>query len=866
VLSISLVILMSSAAIAQTCDIVHWSGLPKIDRILYKCYPGASPDTIVQEFLDCETDWIEGPGRSDLYQDVIDAGHDVSMMNNMSEFTFAPINCRDYKVSSGDPNAPLNDSSWRLALSYVYGMDDKDTDVFGYYGVPWFSALGNPVPPAQQPWYDEATQMPNTDYETAQDILNGSGYDIADYGGQLWLHKNGVPVRPPDGPNGGIVNFWYSTGAEVYPQGPGGGMVRNWNDFIQNYYQGGGAEGPLMQINPTDFTTLVVDLLAVRDYDIIGIGLTNLGRYVDWIYDCFHSDNDVPWGWNFVGAHDDDYDEWAETILTSMSEATIQEACENWTRKFVNERMDWFPLITGLDFCTTKDEGTTRLTNVISMENYGPRNDLSWMCMHWSGPPDASYRDPAGYWPSAHGTDTATGVYPYSEYTSALGDAPDTMNPWTEDTLYGWNFMDRCFDSLVRLDPTTLSHMPSVAHKWDLTSWVSIPELGIEEGSVATFWLRQDVYWHDWQCGHNDRLDSSYFDPNPCDAYDCVNNMLFMLNNRPGRYSSAWAHLVGSEADGPFKFSTFFDRTSLYYIDYIAGTALLMSEHVGEAIGAGWQTWQPCAGGKDECTYDDLMGDCDPGVRDCPEDYPWLKQLVGTGPYVFRNYDEPTCTGEVFKFDNRSRTGPDTTTDPYGGSGSICTSGLTGDDITSKGYFVSAPVIGSVVGEWRIDPGADYTYEVMIHNMAAKNCTTEGEVARANVTSIEIWEDGVLVRTEGPVCLDPWEFQYLGPYTYTDPGCGPHNITVICRGPSCPGIFQHNYVHQFVVTIREDIGTYCGDNIDFFVDMRDISRAARAFGSFPGHPRWDPCCDVNDDFFVDMRDISAIARKFGWHC
>jgi hypothetical protein len=366
VLSVSIVLLMASGAMSA---VMHPSGLPKVDTIYYKCYPGASPDTIVEEFIGCQTDWIEGPGRGDLYQDVIDAGHTVSMMNNMSEFTFAPINCRDYKLSSGDPNAPLNDSSFRLAQSYIYGMDDKDTDIFGYYGVPWFSALGNPVPPAQQPYYDEATTMPNTDYVAAWAILTGAGYTVAPLPDTtLWLHRNGVAVRPPDGPNGGIIDWWYSTGAEVYPQGPGGGWVRNYNDFIVNYT---GAEGPLMQISPTDFTTLVVDLLAIRDYDIIGIGLTNLGRYVDWIYDCFHSANDVPWGWNFVGANDTDYDRWAEIILTDMDEAKIIEACENWTRKFVNERMDWLPLITGLDFCTTK----AGLENVISMENYGPRND-----------------------------------------------------------------------------------------------------------------------------------------------------------------------------------------------------------------------------------------------------------------------------------------------------------------------------------------------------------------------------------------------------------------------------------------------------------------------------------------------------------
>jgi hypothetical protein len=787
---------------------MHPSGLPKVDTIYFKAYPGASPDTVVEEFLACETDWIEGPGRGDLYQDVIDAGQNVSPMNNMSEFTFAPINGRDYKYTSGDPNAPLNHSAFRLALSYIYGMDDKDTDVSGYYGVPWFSALGNPVPPAQQPWYDEATQMPNTDYPSAWGILTGAGYSIADYGGQQWLHKDGVPVRPPDGPNSGEIVWLYSTGAEVYPQGPGGGMVRNYNDFIVNYTS---AEGPLMRIAPTDFPTLVTDLLATRDYDIIGIGLTNLGLYVDWIFDCFHSDNDVPWGWNFVGAHDDDYDRWAEIILTDMDPARIQEACENWTRKFVNERMDWFPLITGQDFCTTKVEPGIELTNVISMENYGPRNDWSWQCMHWNGTPGV--------------------VWPGGSYIAALGDAPHSMNPWTEDTLYGWNMMDRCYASLRMLNPETLKPMPFVATDWYMANWTSIPELGIEEGATASFWLRQDVLWHDWECQYNDRLDQTVFPVNPVDAFDCVYNMRFMRQEHPGRYSGTWAHLVYEEADGPFKFNVYFDQTSLYYPGYVSGTSLLMPEHVGEEIESYWETWAPCDGGINECTYDDLMGQCQTG-QDCPPSYPYLKQLVGNGPFVFRYYDRSLAVGQDERFNE---------------------------------FFVNSPVECAVVGEWRIDPDSDYEYEVMIENCGGKEWTNEGEVATTTV-DVAIYEDDVWVRNVNDTTLDPWEVVYLpgSKYIWPNVPCPPcvHTIKVIVIGPN----FRDEYVHKFVTTIREDVTTYCGDVIDCQVDMRDVGRAARGFGSYPGHPRWDPCCDVNDDFKVDMRDIGAVARRFGWHC
>jgi hypothetical protein len=52
-------------------------------------------------------------------------------------------------------------------------------------------------------------------------------------------------------------------------------------------------------------------------------------------------------------------------------------------------------------------------------------------------------------------------------------------------------------------------------------------------------------------------------------------------------------------------------------------------------------------------------------------------------------------------------------------------------------------------------------------------------------------------------------------------------------------------------------------NGDKIVDMKDIGIATRAFGSTPGHPRWNPVADVNHDLKVDMKDIGIVIRNFG---
>jgi len=779
-ISAVLVFLMFSSI---ATPIANYSGLPKVDRFLYKSYEGALPETIVNEFIAGVTDWIGGPGRADLLEAV--ASYGETFMNPMAEFGFMPINCRDYKETSGLPNLPLNDSAFRVALSYIYGMDEKDADIYAYVKGDWTFAIGNPVPPAQEPWYNESIQMPAyTNYDQAWTILQEAGYTINEDG--ALCNPNGQPVRD--------LEVWYSTGAIFWRDGPGGGLVRNFNEFIAYI----GATSPTMTIVEKDFITLVYELLLYHDYDINCLGLTNLGRFVDWLYDLLHSKNDVPGGWNFAGIHDPRLDELTEIILTSLNVTEVIEAASDVQEIFVNELMPWFPCSSGMEITTVAsgDHPNGELTNIIEMNAFGPQNDWSWMALHWTGTPGL--------------------VWPGGDVKRALGDAPSNLNPYYEDTLYGWQMLDRAYTGLIGVaplggDPTALTDIPYVATDFEVAHWTSIPELGITEGSMATFYLRQDVLWHDLT---------------PLTAYDAVENMLFMAKWKPGRYSSTWANLVYSEADGPYKFNTYFYTTSLYYAYYVAGVCLLSPKHVlerlenliEEGVVEDPSHWEPAT-----TSYEDFMG------YPPPSEYPFMKAVVGSGPFVFNYYDESLGTGEVDRFHE---------------------------------FFVNAPALGAVVGEWRIDPDTAYTYKVLVQNMIAKENVSDGTLTDVTV-NVKIYEDDSLVYEVNGINLIGFNFTYLGPYTTDALPAGMHTIKVEVYDDET-GALWHTYTHEFAVTLRQDVTTYSGDVKDIKVDMRDVGRAAKAFGSKPAHPRWDPPCDTNDDFKVDMKDIGGIARKFGW--
>jgi len=54
-------------------------------------------------------------------------------------------------------------------------------------------------------------------------------------------------------------------------------------------------------------------------------------------------------------------------------------------------------------------------------------------------------------------------------------------------------------------------------------------------------------------------------------------------------------------------------------------------------------------------------------------------------------------------------------------------------------------------------------------------------------------------------------------------------------------------------------------NRDGIVDIFDVVTAASAFGSYPGHPRWNPIADIKQDGIIDIFDLVIIGINFGMH-
>jgi len=52
-------------------------------------------------------------------------------------------------------------------------------------------------------------------------------------------------------------------------------------------------------------------------------------------------------------------------------------------------------------------------------------------------------------------------------------------------------------------------------------------------------------------------------------------------------------------------------------------------------------------------------------------------------------------------------------------------------------------------------------------------------------------------------------------------------------------------------------------NGDGVVNILDIAIVAKAYGSYPGHPRWNPAADLDGSGIVNILDVARVAKDYG---
>jgi nitrous oxidase accessory protein NosD len=131
----------------------------------------------------------------------------------------------------------------------------------------------------------------------------------------------------------------------------------------------------------------------------------------------------------------------------------------------------------------------------------------------------------------------------------------------------------------------------------------------------------------------------------------------------------------------------------------------------------------------------------------------------------------------------------------------------------------------------------------------------------------------VAVHTTAPNTWDngyPSGGNYWSDYIGVDLYSGPYQNETGSDGiGDTPYVMKENNTDRYPL-IRPWKWPLVGDvNNNFIVDMKDVALVAKAFGSSPGHERWNPIADITGSQYlvpdnkVDMKDVGLIAKNFG---
>ena len=386
----------------------------------------------------------------------------------------------------------------------------------------------------------------------------------------------------------------------------------------------------------------------------------------------------------------------------------------------------------------------------------------------------------------------------------------DWLNPVYAEWYWDWEVIGKIYDGCAARNPYSLGEfIPQLAKSWEEGTWVD--PIDRQTKSKVRITLKEDVFWQDGTPVTTADVFYTFI--------ECVDTLLAKGLPPPWWYPTV-QYFKSFYLIDAYNVEILLDVLSTWAVGWVIGTVVI-PKHI----------WKPIV---------DASTVGNPIVHK-PQPDP---HCIGTGPYRFVEY-----VPEV-----RVVLAPNT-------PGSIV------HDIESPGYYQYEPVRIDIDLPGKFSAGTR-TFDVVVNNLVQTESMT------ANIT-IKI--DGAPVSTQTGVVI-PAGKAYQTSITYNFPW-GKHVVEVSVDYTLTFKTGRKVTKHMCWVTIPEDMfGSTYYDDIGFpdypyksqlptpevYVDYLDIGPAARAFGSYPGHKRWNPVCDLVNDFFIDYLDINPICRKFGW--
>ncbi len=413
------------------------------------------------------------------------------------------------------------------------------------------------------------------------------------------------------------------------------------------------------------------------------------------------------------------------------------------------------------------------------------------------------------------------------------------LNPVSAEWFWDWNVLSLIYEPLIQRNPYNLAEfIPWLAEDFQISTYTH-PLNG--ECTKIRLKLRPDITWHD---GTPLTTADVYF------TWVELEQLLREQGIPPPPWWH-WEEILDIKLYDAYNFELLFSQQSMWLWGRASST-IILPKHI----------WKPL--------IETAPGDVMSGFAPDPN-------LIGSGPWRLEEYVEGS---HVLLVANR----PDDT---------VQTNLPGSTPVTSpKGYYRHHPIIAEAMVNGTRSAKIDYytqPYRVdyKVYNLYDQPITGDISITYPNETTIEFRD--TVITTEAN-----WTHSWIGEITLFRTTSVEVNVTL-------PTEFEgvYSWTHAFYGTIitykdgwfglYKDIIPYfdgpdiAGSNLyddlglteypykfqlptpDFKIDMKDIAQVARAFGAYPGHPRWYMGIgDINNDYIVDMKDIGNTARKFGW--
>jgi len=171
-----------------------------------------------------------------------------------------------------------------------------------------------------------------------------------------------------------------------------------------------------------------------------------------------------------------------------------------------------------------------------------------------------------------------------------------------------WMVLSRLYDSLLVEHPETSEYMPWLAENWKIEDWTAPGDV---PGMKMTFWLRDDVYWHDGV---------------PLTGEDVRFSLEYIGTHQLPICETMWQNLVEVVIPQPYVAEVYLNTSNLLplsnletsLLDDVVSAAALFPQHI----------WQNVTDPESFRPWEEPH----PTV-------PGLTKLIGTGPFYFVNYD-----------------------------------------------------------------------------------------------------------------------------------------------------------------------------------------------------------------------------------